>query len=88
MKRKYAVDGWWTAIQIDHAVMMFGSKVESLLNEYDSKGKQKYKLENLLRKPSEPIADRQVTRLPRNSGLVSPKPTARKHSTPTAQETT
>lgn len=68
--------------------MMFGSKVESLLNEYDSKGKPKYKLENLLRKPSEPIADKPVTQFARNSGLVSPKPTARKQRTPTAQETT
>lgn len=74
VKRKYGVDGWWTCIQIDHAVMMFGSRVDSLLAEIDGKGKSKYKLDNLLKKPSASLQDKPVTQLSRNSGMVSPKP--------------
>jgi hypothetical protein len=83
VKRKYGHDGWWTAIQVDHAVMMFGSKVESLLNDFDKKGEPKHKLETLLKKPSEPIASKQVTQLSRNSGIVSPKPKRKKQANET-----
>jgi hypothetical protein len=88
VKQHYGHDGWWTCIQVDHAVMMFGSKVESLLNDFDKKGKPKHKLDDLLRKPTEPVISQQVTRLPRNSSMVSEKPTRKQRKQPTTQETT
>jgi hypothetical protein len=88
VKRKYGHDGWWTCIQVDHAVMMFGSKVESLLNEFHPKtGKPVHKLDALLHKSTEPVISQQVTRLSRNNSMVSQKPARKQRKQPTTQET-
>lgn len=75
IQRKYNCDGWWVAIQVDHAVLTFGNRVESLLNEIDDKTKmQKYILDGLLKPAPTLPTKKQVTRIPRNHHLLAPKP--------------
>jgi hypothetical protein len=45
----YQMDGWWTCIQVDTAVLYFGGWIEHKLLERDEQGKAIYSLEDLLR---------------------------------------
>lgn len=78
VRRKHGHDGWWVAVQVDHAVLAAGSRIEDLLNEYDEEGRPKHTLKGLLKKPGRRQGRPQVSRLPRSSVLIRPKPQLRR----------
>lgn len=56
MERTFGLDGWWTCVQVDAAVIALGIEVENRLNEFDDDGKPKHTLDDILKgKPKQKL---------------------------------
>lgn len=48
VETRYGMDGWWTCMQFDRAVLYLGNWVDAKLLERDQEGHQVYTLDDLL----------------------------------------